>query len=82
MVSISLDLDQIPRGPGYFKLNNSLLLDTSYQTIIKRSISETALINIDSNPNTLWEIIKGNIRNETIRYATIKNVKILKGKKN
>ena len=75
LISISLDLDKIARGPGYFKLNNSLLLDTCYQNIIKRTISETALINTDSNPNTLWEIIKGNIRNETIRYATIKKRK-------
>ena len=49
-IYIFLDLNQIPRGPGYFKLNNSLLLDTSYQNNIKRTISETALINTESIP--------------------------------
>ena len=24
----------------------------------------------DSNPNTLWELIKGTIRNESIKYAS------------
>ena len=60
------------RGPGYFKLNNSLLLNTEYQNIIKTSITETALHNKDAKPNILWEVIKGNIRNETIKYAAYK----------
>ena len=60
------------RGPGYFKLNNSLLLDSEYQQRIKENINDIANINKDANPNTLWEIIKGTIRNETIKYATAK----------
>ena len=60
------------KGPGYFKLNNSLILEQDYQNKIKHSINETAEINKNSNPNTLWEIIKGNIRNETIKYASHK----------
>ena len=72
LITISLNFDKIERGPGYFKLNNSLLLDKDYQNIIKTSISDTVNYNNDSNPNTLWEVIKGNIRNETIKYATHK----------
>ena len=60
------------RGPGYFKINKSLLLETDYQNIIQKSINKTVLNNKNSNPNTLWEIIKGNIRNETIKYAAYK----------
>ena len=60
------------RGPGYFKLNNSLLLDGEYQQNIKDNINDIARINKDANPNTLWEIIKGTIRNETIKYASLK----------
>ena len=37
-----------------------------YQQTIKESIKEIATINKDANPNTLWEIIKGTVRNETI----------------
>ena len=71
-VCLNIDVINLTRGPGYFKLNNSLLLDTEYQETIKKSINEIALINEDSNPNTLWELIKGTVRNETIKYATKK----------
>ena len=47
-----------------------MLLDKEYQDIVKKSITEISLINRDTNPNTLWEIIKGTIRNETIKFAT------------
>ena len=71
-VSITLDLSQHFRGLGYFKVNNSLLLNPDYQEIIRESINETTTINADANPNTLWELIKGTIRNETIKYAAKK----------
>ena len=34
------------------------------------SLLEIAHINREANPNTLWEIIKGSIRDETIEYAS------------
>lgn len=71
-VFLNLDILNLARGPGYFKLNNSLLLETEYQDTIKKSINEIVQINQDSNPNTLWELIKGTVRNETIKYATKK----------
>ena len=70
LVSVNIDLLNLTRGPGYFKLNNSLLLDKEYQDIVKKSITDISLINRDANPTTLWEIIKGTIRNETIKFAT------------
>ena len=72
IVTLSIDLNECKRGPGYFKLNNSLILDTEYQQQIKENINNIAIINNDANPNTLWEIIKGTIRNETIKYASAK----------
>ena len=39
---------------------------------IKETISNTVNENGECNPNTLWEVIKGNIRNETIKYSTHK----------
>ena len=71
-VILNINILNIKRGPGYFKLNSSLLLDSVYQENIKQSINETSVINKDANPNTLWELIKGTIRNETIKYATKK----------
>ena len=73
IVTLSIDSNIYNRGPGYFKLNNSLLLDGEYQQKIKDNINGIARINKDANPNTLWEeIIKGTIRNETIKYASLK----------
>ena len=70
LVSVNIDILNLTRGPGYFKLNNSLLLNNEYKDSIKKNITEIALINRDANPNTLWETIKGTIRNETIKFAT------------
>ena len=72
IVYFVLDTTSANRGPGYFKLNNSILFDKEYQQQIQNCIVETLNINKDANPNTLWEVIKGNIRNETILYTTNK----------
>jgi len=62
-----LNFIQNDKGPGYFKLNNSLLWDTEYQNKIKTSIQEIVSFNEQANPNVLWEIIKARIRDETIK---------------
>ena len=72
LVSLELNLKNIERGKGYFKINNSLVLQPEYQDKIRNVIRETAEVNKNANPNTLWEIIKGSIRNETIKYASFK----------
>ena len=72
IVPLSIDSNIYNRGPGYFKLNNSLLLDGEYQQKIKDNINDIARINKDANTNTLWEIKNGTIRNETIKYASLK----------
>ena len=46
-----------------------MLLNNKYKDIIKKNITEIA-VNRDANSNTLWETIKGTIRNETIKFAT------------
>ena len=72
IISICLNLNTIERGKGYFKINNSLILQPEYQEMIRTVIGEVAETNKDANPNTLWEVIKGNIRNESIKYASYK----------
>ena len=72
VISLELKLNKIERGKGYFKANNSLVLQPEYQDKIRNSIKETVDINKNANPNTLWEIIKGGICNETIKYASFK----------
>ncbi len=78
-ITLTLNLDEVVRGPGYFKLNNSILLHTDYKDKIKTVIEETAEYNRGCNPNTMWELIKGSIRNESIKYSS-KLKKISKGK--
>jgi exonuclease III len=72
LVKINLDFIKLDRGPGVFKLNNSILLDCEYQEKIKTAIQEITTINKDANPNTTWELIKGTIRNETIKFTSKK----------
>ena len=67
---ICLNLNKIERGKGYFKINNSLILQPEYQEMIRTVIGEVAETNKEANPNTLWEVIKGNIRYESIKYAS------------
>ena len=70
IVTISMHFTNEQRGSGYFKINNSLLLQSEYQIQIKNTINETATNNVDANPNVLWEVIKGSIRNTTIQYVS------------
>ena len=38
--------------------------------MIRDTIKSITEINENANPNTKWEIIKGSVRNETIKYTT------------
>ena len=53
IVTISIHFTNEQRGPGYFKINNSLLLQSEYQKQIKNTISETVTNNVDANPNVM-----------------------------
>ena len=71
-VIIEIELDQTPRGKGYWKLNCSHLKNADYIELIKKTITETALINREANPNLLWDTIKMAIRGESIKYGASK----------
>ena len=81
IVSLNIDQINLTRGPGYFKLYKSLNLNEDYQEIIRNSISEMAEIIKEGNPNTKRELIKGTVKNETIKYATCKNKETIKQEK-
>ena len=74
-VSMVLDITPSKRGPGSFKINNSILLENDYQEKVREAIREITNINKDANPNTLWELIKGTIRNTSIKYSFEKRKK-------
>ena len=61
LISLKLNFNAIKRGPGYFKINNSILLRSDYQEQIRETITNTLQFNKDTNPVTFWDILKGNI---------------------
>ena len=68
-----MEINDVKRGPGIFKLNNSLLLDTEYKEKIQNAIKDIKDYNNDANPVVLWSLIKGAIRNEPIAYSSRKH---------
>jgi len=71
-VVLNINVTKSKREQGYFQINNSLLIDSHYRHSIKKAISDTLMFNREANANVRWELIKGSVRNETIRYATKK----------
>ena len=59
------------RGPGFWKFNVSLLKDAQYVDKIKNLIAECKIkyANFENKP-LLWDIIKCEIRSETISHAS------------
>nr|BAC82626.1 pol-like protein [Ciona intestinalis] len=78
IVKLVLNLDKIPRGRGYWKMNTSLLEDAKFVENTKKWTAEF-LINNDNgavSPQVLWEALKCNIRGYIIKYASENNKKI------
>ena len=72
MITCKIVLNNSERGPGYWKLNTSLLMDTEYKIMVKQTIDTTLEDNKGANPNTMWDIIKTSIRGATINFASNK----------
>ena len=70
-VHVSMKLDRVTRGPGYWKLNCSLLKDKEYVTTVKQVINEceTLYEETDIDEVLFWETLKMNIRSATIQYS-------------
>ena len=73
-ISLAIAKNTVKRGPGFFKLNTSLLLDNMYVEKIKALIDNKTMEYRDENiePDLLWETIKSDIRGETIKYSSSK----------
>ena len=84
-IQIEIEKTKTDRGPGFFKLNTALLLEKNYVDRIKNLIitkkEEYSLQDIA--PDLLWEVIKSDVRGESIKYSknkkreTEKNIKVL-----
>ena len=66
------------RGPGFWKLNTSLLTEMDYINQIRAVIKETQEEYQNDtfvNDALMWEMIKLNIRKQSLKYSTIKKSK-------
>ena len=72
LITIHLASSSNPRGPGFWKLNTSFLLDSEYIEIIKKTIDEVAeeyRNNDDVDAILLWDTMKMQIRSSSLKYA-------------
>ena len=75
MIILKISLHSNPRGPGFWKLNTSLLADTNYIELIKLTIQQTREEheNDDSiNPSLLWDMIKLKVREKSLSFMSAK----------
>ena len=69
-LSMSLESNEIKRGPGFWKFKNSLLTDKCYMEMITKQIPEFISKYCNLNDKGLfWEMIKMEIRASTILFA-------------
>lgn len=70
--SITLELriaNEVKRGKGVWKFNNSLLRHKAFVERINNCINLTIVENRDVDPITVWESVKNAIINESVQYA-------------
>ena len=66
-VSLNLDFKENQRGPGFWKLNCSLLRELDYVQNIKQCIAETYYKYQNENDTMILEMIKMEIRAKTMQ---------------
>ena len=70
-VSLKLKMNEENRGPGVWKINNSLLKDKDYKSLIINTINNSKLSasHANSSPHMTWEKIKLDVREATQSYS-------------
>jgi hypothetical protein len=69
---ITINLEEFKRGKGFWKLNCSLLKDRDYVDLIKKTIIDTVKDNRNIDDVLLWEMIKLQVRGNSIKYSSRK----------
>ena len=69
IVNINIEINQQKRGPGFWKMNNSLLQNKDYVYYIKGVIKDIKNNDVDIDAQTLWDFCKNEIKHKTIDYA-------------
>lgn len=69
-VTVVLDFEKIERGPGIFKMNNSILREQEYVDTINLLLDSTIeQYSQVVNPQVFWELSKTLIRQSTVNYC-------------
>ena len=85
LITIHLANNNNPRGPGFWKLNTSFLLDDEYVDLVKKTIDNVAneyRNNVEVDAVLLWDTMKMQIRSSSLKYAKEKKAKIKSKEKN
>ena len=62
-----------PRGPGYWRFNNSLLSDNEYLALLRSKIPEfVEKYKEVEDKGLFWEMVKMEIRGLTVRFSKLK----------
>ena len=68
-VSIDIKFTEFPRGPSYYKFNDSLLKQTAFVSEMKKFIIEKSKSLENLNPHDKWEILKVSIKEKCIELS-------------
>ena len=70
---LGVEVVSVDRGPGYWKMNTSLLKDTQYVAKINSLLSDLEISLNHKEPVEKWEIIKHEVRKASQAYAKTKS---------
>ena len=65
-----LDDAKMPKGPSYWKFNNSLLNDIDYVNSINNIVQQTSECHLD--PQIKWDLCKSKVKTFSVEYGKIK----------
>ena len=67
LLSLSLTPPE-EKGPGYWKMNTSLLQDPNYRKLITDSITRSK-VSVIEDPTTWWQVLLLKLRSETLSFS-------------
>ena len=82
IVTLTINLDKVQRGPGYWKLNCALLKEKEYVDMIKATVRECEYCYEELEDKALlWETMKMKFRSVSIKYSIERSRKSKKREK-
>ena len=73
ILTICFNEETAPRGPGYWKFNNSLLSENEYIALLRSNIPEfVEKYEEVEDKGLFWEMVKMEIRGLTVRFSKLK----------